>query len=729
MKRISLSTVTAIVVMTTLVLLRQMDPQPLQELRLKSFDMYQRLSPREEIDQPVTIVDLDEESLRAYGQWPWPRNLVARLVKRLLDDGAVVIGFDIVFAEPDRMSPSRIAGTIPGLDRETRAMLEAVDNDVLLAGQIRGLPIVLGQAGANRALAEDEGRSLPRKVQFAYRGGDPHDWLSRYPGFTRNIPVLEDAAAGIGMFSLDPEIDGVVRRVPMILRVGDEIYPSLILEMLRVATAQSTIVVSSGPGGIEAIIVGSTPIPTDSEGRTWVNFAPHSRARFVSAKDVLDGVVPPERIAGRLILIGTSAVGLLDIKATPVHDAMAGVEVHAQLLETILSNTYLSRPGYFWVIEIFLIILVCGIIMAMVGRVPAAWSMITASASVITMFGVSWTLYADQGLLLAVTFPAISAFIFASVLTYLRYVHEESERRQVRDAFSRYMSPALVEQLADHPDRLKLGGEMRDMTLLFCDIRGFTGISEDYKSDPEGLTRLINKFLTPMTDVILEGRGTIDKYMGDAIMAFWNAPLDDEEHARHACGSALGMVHRLKRVNEELRADAEATGHKFRPIRIGIGINSGECCVGNMGSEQRFDYSVLGDDVNLASRLEGQCKTYGVDVIVGENTREDAADYAAIELDLIRVKGRGEAVRIYALLGDADLRGQPWFADLEKLHGEMLAAYRDQSWRDVRRLVGECRELNGGLGPLYDLYERRVDAHEAEPPGADWNGVFAATEK
>ena len=729
MKRISLSNVAAVVVMATLALLRQMDPQPLQELRLKSFDFYQRISPREADDQPVTIVDLDEESLRAYGQWPWPRNLVDRLVSRLLEGGAVVVGFDIVFAEPDRMSPSRIATSIPGLDSETRATLEAVDYDVLFAERIRGKPIVLGQSGADRAIAEDAARPPPRRARFANRGGDPRAWLSRLAGLTRNIPVLEDAATGIGMFSITPEIDGVVRRIPMIVRVGDKIYPSLSLEMLRVATAQSTILVSSGDGGIESLIVASVAIPTDDKGRTWVNFALHSRDRYVSAMDVLDGVVPPGRIAGRLVLIGTSAVGLLDIKATPVHDAMPGVEVHAQLLETILSKTYLSRPGYFKAIEVMLIILVCGIIMAMVGRVPAAWSMITASAAVITLFGVSWTLYADRGLLLAVTFPAISAFVFASVLTYLHYVREESGRRQVRDAFSRYMSPALVERLADHPERLKLGGEMRDMTLLFCDIRGFTSISEGYKSDPEGLTRLINKFLTPMTDVILEGRGTIDKYMGDAIMAFWNAPLDVEEHARHACGSALGMVHRLKDVNEELRADAEEAGHEFRPIRIGIGVNSGECCVGNMGSEQRFDYSVLGDDVNLASRLEGQCKTYGVDVIVGENTRENAVDYAAIELDLIRVKGKEEAVRIFALLGEPDVRDQPWFVELERLHGKMLAAYRGQSWPEMRRLVGECRKLNGGLGALYDLYERRVDAYEAEPPDAAWDGVFTAADK
>ena len=316
-----------------------------------------------------------------------------------------------------------------------------------------------------------------------------------------------------------------------------------------------------------------------------------------------------------------------------------------------------------------------------------------------------------------------------STLTYLNYVREQAERRQVRTAFSQYMSPALVARLAEHPEDLMLGGEMREMSMLFCDIRGFTGISELYKSDPQGLTRLINRFLTPMTDLIMARQGTIDKYMGDCIMAFWNAPLDDEAHARNACESAIAMIEGIKTLNHDLRDEADREGRRFIPINIGIGINTGVCCVGNMGSEQRFDYSVLGDDVNLASRLEGQSKTYGVEIVIGEKTLEHAGDVAAIELDLIKVKGKDEAVRIFGLLGEDRADTGANFEDFNGYHGAMINAYRHQRWSQARQMIGECRRLNGELDALYDLYEARIDEYQENPPDRDWDGVYVATSK
>ena len=312
----------------------------------------------------------------------------------------------------------------------------------------------------------------------------------------------------------------------------------------------------------------------------------------------------------------------------------------------------------------------------------------------------------------------------SSLVSYLR---SESERTQVKGAFSRYMSPALVEQLARHPEKLKLGGELREMTLLFCDIRGFTTISEQF--DPHGLTHFINRFLTPMTELILERQGTIDKYMGDCIMAFWNAPLDDAEHARNACRSALAMHARLKELNAEWEAEAKAENRRFIPVRIGIGLNTGPCCVGNMGSDQRFDYSVLGDDVNLASRLEGQSKTYGADTVIGPRTRECAPEYAALELDLIKVKGKTVPVRIHALLGGEELRADPAFRALEEKHGRMLAAYRSKDWDAAEALLEECRTAPFALKTLYDLYAGRIDVYRETPPPLDWDGSFAATSK
>jgi adenylate cyclase len=315
------------------------------------------------------------------------------------------------------------------------------------------------------------------------------------------------------------------------------------------------------------------------------------------------------------------------------------------------------------------------------------------------------------------------------VLTYLNYMREERERRRVRGAFSQYMSPALVEQLAEDPSKLKLGGEMRDMTLLFCDIRGFTTISEQF--DAEGLTRFINRFLTPMTNIILERRGTIDKYMGDCIMAFWNAPLDDSDHARNGVRSALAMVEGVKQLNATLKAEAEAEKRKFVPINVGIGLNSGIVCVGNMGSDLRFDYSVLGDDVNLASRLEGQSKTYGTDNVIGENTRAKIADFACLQLDRIQVKGKTVPIDIYTVLGDETVAATPEFRALEERHKEMLTAYRAQDWPATRRKLAECRALDQGgrLKTLYDLYAERVETFASAPPGEQWDGVFIAKTK
>jgi adenylate cyclase len=318
-------------------------------------------------------------------------------------------------------------------------------------------------------------------------------------------------------------------------------------------------------------------------------------------------------------------------------------------------------------------------------------------------------------------------------LTYSNYAREEAERRQVRDAFSRYMSPALVERLAEDPSRLKLGGEMRDMTLLFCDVRGFTTISEQFSSDPEGLTKLINRFLTPMTNVILERKGTIDKYMGDCIMAFWNAPLDDDLHSANACRSALAMIDCMKQVNVELKAEADEKGMRYFPLNVGIGLNSGNVCVGNMGSDQRFDYSVLGDSVNLASRLEGQSKTYGVTIVIGESTRNEAPDYAAIELDLIKVKGKTLPVRIFTLLGDSEVSASAAFQTLAARHQQMLDCYRGQDWASAQQALDDCRvlaqEMGATLDGLYDLYQERLDTYRETPPGADWDGVFTATSK
>jgi adenylate cyclase len=718
--------------------LRLADPAPLQIFRNKIFDVYQRAEPREFTKQPVVIVDIDEESLAEIGQWPWPRTVLADLVRKLmLDYRAPAAAFDIVFAEPDRTSPALMADRLEGLDDELRLRFRQMEsNDEAFARAIADTGrVVLGESTTSRAVdGEDKRKSA--KAGFAAKAGKGVDAMAHvqkhiygFAGLVRNLEVLENAAAGLGVFTFKPAIDGIVRQVPLVMRVGEQLYPALSLELLRVATGQSTILVRADTAGINMVALKGIEIPTTSNGEFYIHYSPHARERYVSAKDVLNGTLPPERIAGHLALIGTSAVGLLDIKATPVDDAMPGVELHAQLLENILAKDFLQRPNWSIGAELVAIILIGLLMIGLVPFLGAVYTLILGFVSIAALLGLSWYTFSSLGLLLDMAYVAVATFLVYVVLTYLNYMREERERRRVRGAFSRYMSPALVEQLAREPGRLKLGGEMREMTLLFCDIRGFTTISEQF--DAEGLTRFINRFLNPMTSIILERRGTIDKYMGDCIMAFWNAPLDDPDHARNGVRSALAMVDGVKALNRELEAEAKAEGRRFIPINIGIGINTGTVCVGNMGSDLRFDYSVLGDDVNLASRLEGQSKTYGTDNVVGEHTVALIGGFAYLLLDRIQVKGKTVPVDVYTVLGDESYAARPAFQALRARHEEMLAAYRRQDWATMREKLAACRALDedGRLAVLYDLYGARLEDYEAATLDESWDGVYVAKTK
>ena len=708
--------------------LRVWDPTPLEMLRVRTFDLYQNFHPREPTPQPIVIVDLDEESLAKVGQWPWPRTVVSDMVANICDSGAAAIGFDIVFAEPDRMSPAKIAGALHGLTPETRDnLMKLPSNDQVLADTLKRCRVVLGQAGYFRIIGHESTGII--KTPIAEIGGDPRPFLLNFIDMVRNIPVLDKAGKGHGMFTITPETDSVVRRVPALLRVGESIFPTLSIEILRVATGQKAIAAKSDNLGLKGVVVAKKLVPTDNHGRIWVHYAPSDPKRYVSAKDTLNGSLAKDFFSGKLVFIGTSAAGLLDIKSTPVNDAMPGVEVHAQLLETILSGDYLTRPGNAIGAE-FSVALLSGLLMIfLMPLLGARWTLVLFVVVTGVLTAGSWYLYVEKGALYDVTFATLSTFLLYGLLTYANYSSEEAQRKQVRTAFSHYLSPAMVEKLADDPSSLALGGESKDMTLLFCDIRGFTTISEQF--DAEGLTSFINRFLTPMTDIIMSNGGTVDKYMGDAIMAFWNAPIDDPDHARHASIAGMEMMKTLRNLNTEWEAAAKEEGGKYIPVNIGVGINSGSCCVGNMGSDQRFDYSVLGDDVNLASRLEGQSKTYGVDIVIGENTEKLIDDMAILELDLIQVKGKTVPVRIFTLHGDEEMETSGAFQSQMSRHKYLLQTYRAQDWEKAKNFLSECRNLDKEerLGKLYDLYEERIAEFEAHPPGPDWDGVYVATSK
>ncbi|MCW9032734.1 MAG: CHASE2 domain-containing protein [Rhodospirillales bacterium] len=810
----------ALILLIAFIGVRGVDPYPVEFLRLKLFDFYQKTKPREVSIRPVTIIDLDEASLAEIGQWPWARTIVADMVNNLMQMGAAQVAFDIVFAEPDRMSPGVVANTIEDLDPEIQAKLAAMpSNDTVLAKAIKKGRVVLGQANYWEKIDKEEAK-LMRSPIFVRgpKGISPHQFVPPVPALVRNVHELEKAAAGHGFFSLLPELDGVVRRVPTLFAYEKKLFASLSLEMLRVATNRSNVAVFVNDLGIQEVRVAKNvafvdqvgfikvpkgakgisyiegtgfvmvpknaigyafvsdqllmipanekelkfkdksgkvqvavikdievkafetliepkniTIPTDSKGRVWPYFSRSDPKKYVSALDVLSGTADPDLIKGRMMIVGTSAAGLLDIRSTPVDAIIPGVEVHAQVIETALGGEFLKRPSYMIGAEVSLLFIGSLLMIWLVPVVGAKWTLLLFSVIAGGSAGTSWYLFNTELMLFDVGFAIIAMLLLYTFLVYYGYTTEEKQREQVRGAFSQYLSPALVEQLAENPAQLALGGTMRDMTLLFCDVRGFTTISESFGDDAEGLTSLINTFLTPMTDDILARQGTIDKYMGDCIMAFWNAPLDDPDHARNGCVSALTMMDSVVEVNKHLKIEAEEVGRKYVPIKVGIGLNSGECCVGNMGSTQRFDYSVLGDNVNLAARLEGQSKGYGVDIVIGENTEKGVHDMAVLEMDLIKVKGKTDAVCIYTLQGDVDMAETPEFKALKERHDEFIKTYRAQGWDRARELMDECRELsdkaNASMHGFYDIFLGRISDNEANPPAPDWDGVFVATTK
>ncbi|MGO1117410.1 CHASE2 domain-containing protein [Rhodovibrionaceae bacterium A322] len=721
--------------------LRVVDFSPVIYARLAVFDLYQNLKPREYQPAPVRVVDIDNDSLAKVGQWPWPRTQIAELIERLTSMGAAVVAFDMVFSESDRTSPKQALQSWQRNEKndDLAALLKDLpDHDEVLAETFSQQPVVAGFMLSADSTASPT--PPPKKAGLAHAGSDPRRHLTQFDYSVRNLALLEDTAKGIANLSLVPDRDGVVRRVPLLAMQGDLIIPSLPAESLRVAQGASTFILRTsdasgevdlgGAKGITSVKIGDFEVPTGSGGEFWLHYSPEVPERSFPAWQVLDPAYQQLQpwVQGQIILVGSSAPGLRDLRPTPLANGVPGVLIQAQAVEQIIFGQYLNRPDWAEGAELVFLFLVGGVMVILMPLLGAVWCALLGGAVAFSAAAVSWFAYSEANLLIDPFYPAFSALLVYLVVTTTHYLLSERERRRVRSAFTHYLSPALVERLADHADDLKLGGEMRDLTLLFCDIRSFTSISESMSA--EELTGFLNAFLTPMTDVVLTNDGTIDKYMGDNIMAFWNAPLDDDNHARNGCLTALQMQARLEEKLPEWKAEAEEAGRPFSTIRIGIGVNSGECCVGNLGSQQRFDYSALGDPVNLASRLEGMTKLYGVKILVGEDTVVRAPDLAFLELDLIRVVGKQQPVRIFLLVGDETVAQSEEFQALKTAQEEALSHYRAQNWQKAKAAFAHCRTVaQGGQDVLYQMYDERVTYLEGNPPGSDWDTVFQATSK
>ncbi|MFI4999967.1 MAG: CHASE2 domain-containing protein [Reyranellales bacterium] len=743
--------VVALLVLLNALTLRVADPDALSRLRSFAFDSYQRLKPRALAEElPVRIVDIDEAALAEYGQWPWPRTLLAKLTDKLTEKGAAVIAFDVVFAEPDRSSIATVVRDLPADEQSPelrRIAASFPDNDQVFAEAIKRSTVVTGFGfdlnGAKRpprrdhGVAHNSGETTVKSVAELIR-----QFIPSQPGAVKTIDVLEAAAKGNGAVTTEVE-SAIVRQVPLLFRLvgqrDEDLFPALAVEALRVAQGASTYLVrwSGAQGfesfgqrtGIAALRVGQLNIDTDGQGRMALYDSGHIRGRYVSAKDVLKDTVPREKIDGQVVFVGTSAVGLKDLRNTPLVNSIPGVEIHAQIVEQILSQTFLERPDYADGAEFLYLGAIGLIFVLLLPRLSAARMAIVATVFVGVGVALPWVAFSQFRLLFDPIYPPVTLaaiYVSGSALSFMR---AERDRREIRGAFNLYLSPDRVEEIARNPDLLKLGGEQREITVMFTDVRGFTTISEQF--DPQGLTRFMNRFLTPMTDLIQAHRGTIDKYMGDAIMAFWNAPLAVEGHAALSCETALAMRARLTELNEVWKAEAEAEGRKHIPVNIGIGLNTGVATVGNFGSTQRLTYSCLGDEVNLSSRLEGQCKAYATGIIIGSKTRLQVPQFAAVELDLIQVKGKTEPERMFALIGDTTVAQSAAFGDLIERQAAFLAAYRAGAFADARKMLlalDAAAATAGWQQGYYAMMGARIDELIADPPET-WTGVYVAKDK
>ena len=706
--------------LTTMLALRVIDPTPLEILRLKTFDFYQVLLKPKPAPEQVVIVDIDEKSLNKLGQWPWPRTTLAQLVDTVSGAGAAAIGFDVLFPEHDRTSPANVASIVESYDETTATKLRSMkSNDQALADAMAKTRVVLGQSGFHQKMTQWHAGAIETSA-LAMLDNPPDPFLENYAGLVRNVPELEASAKGRGMVTIRPEKDGIVRKLPFVMKAQGLVLPAFGLELIRVATGQSTVLIKTGDSGVTSLNLAGIQMPADRNAKAWIHFRPHNQNIFFSALDVLENKVPPETFKGRIVIVGTSATGLFDIKATPVDPATPGVEVHAQLIKAILTQSLLQRPAWASGMEVILTMLVGLLLIALLPRLGAMLTLGAGALIALSVTTACWWAFSSRGLIFDYAFPLLTSLAVTGVMVSLGYLKEEIDRRRIRTAFGQYLSQDMVNQLADNPDQLTLGGETKSMSILFSDVRGFTTISETYKSNPQGLTMLINSLLTPLSQAVVANKGTIDKYMGDNIMAFWNAPLPDEDHAMNACLAALDMIKRLDQLNAERRARGEIE------LEIGVGINSGECVVGNMGSDLRFDYTVLGDAVNLASRLEGQTKSYGVLIIVGDGTAKLVQDkIALLHIDRVRVKGKIQPEEIYAVIGDEQVFTSETFKQLARHHTDLLDAYFDRDWQKVISLARISKELAKSykIQKLYDIYEQRAQAFSRKDPPANWAGV------
>lgn len=711
----------------------QLDQVPLlRTLEYASYDIRLRQSLSHRADERVVIVDVDEKSLAEQGRWPWPRNKMAVLVDNLGTAGAAVIAFDVVFAEPEERSDRHLlkemlAGPLaqnPEFVRHARTKMLELDGDSRFAAALQQRPVVMGFFFDAATDAENVG-ALP------HNGADATSYLHAgiqfgvvAESYGANLEVLQRAATTGGFFNTRLDPDGVLRRVPLFTQYGNEIYPLLSLEAVRLYLGEPGWQLATdtlmGKKTLDYVVLGDYRINTDNQAQMLIPYRGGARTfTYLSATDVLNGKIAANSLRNKIIFIGTSAKGLLDLRPTPITTIYPGVEVHATIADGILNGDIraetLEKDG----MDLVLLVTTGVVLSLLLTLVPPLWAIIAsiiAAALILASNLVAWS----SGIVLALATPLLTVGLLLGANLAYGFLFESRDRRLLQSMFGQYVPPELVDEMSQNPDSFNLDGESRLMTVLFADIRSFTSISETM--NPKQLKDLLNRYFTPMTQIIHNQRGTIDKYVGDMIMSFWGAPLEDPDHARHGVHAALQMI----RKTEEMKEELDSLG--YPEIRIGVGLNTGPMNVGNMGSEFRMAYTVLGDAVNLGSRLEALTKQYGANILVSEDTRRNIDDVVFMEVDRVIVKGQTRPITIYEpLCMDAELNKE--LRDELVLAGRALKLYRHRDWDNAEMQFISLMQRYPQR-KLYEVYVKdRIGWFRQNPPPENWSGEFIHTSK
>jgi len=688
----------------------------------------------------VTIIDIDEKSLKQLGQWPWKRKYFAKVLQNLSDAGAGIIGLDIVFAEKDNSNPATI---LKELGYDTKGV---EDYEKILAQTVASTPTILGYIfiTGDDGIKSDAAPNIPA-IFIERNKPDKNFVLSAYRAVL-NVPITQESAYSSGFFNTIPDDDsGIIRSVPLVMEYDGVIYPSLSMEMIRVMTEASKVYVNYEEGiGVQNIQSGDLTIPTDSFGRLFVNYrGPSYTFPYISAADIYNGDFNPEDVAGKFILIGTSASGLMDLRATPYDNVYPGVEVHANVIDNILTGDFISKPSWVLAADIALIFVVAIILAILLGSQSAFMTLVVLVLVMFIEFAFNYYMLFYQGIALNLLFDIVILSILMYIVSMvLNYFLETKQKNMIKGKFASKVSPSVMEDILKNPDSNTLDGAEREITVFFSDVRNFTNISEAM-GDAKVLIKFMNEIMEPMTEIIIAENGTIDKYIGDAIMAYWNAPQDVPDHADKAVVATLKQLHRLKQLNEDLRNNpeyinvVEMSDKNNAPIvDIGIGLNSGVAIVGEMGSTGRSDYTVIGDPINLGARLESLCKFYNSRLNISNFTKEKLkGKYIYRFLDLVTVKGKKEPIEIWQIHDSEDSEDPLFYTNKKELLEEVdyyhkaIELYKAAKFEDALAIFKEINERENKANlKIYDIYIERCE-HYIEFPPKDFNGVFVHTTK